>query len=176
MELDPITSDETDEQIRQYIDELDDSSSTARDVICMKLTRLGRRSSPALIAALSDPRDRVRLEAARCLRVMRDPDAAPALVRALEDDMGDVRWVAAESLCALGSMSLIPLLRALQSERWDETNLRLGAHHVLRTLISGGLAPIITPVMQALDGVGANLTVPLAAHKALEDLRAYDLR
>ncbi|NNJ09812.1 HEAT repeat domain-containing protein [Chloroflexales bacterium ZM16-3] len=175
MEQDPITYDETDEQIRQYIDELDDSSPATRDALCMKLTRLGRQASPALIAALSDPRSRVRLESTRCLRVMRDPDAAPALVRALEDDMGDVRWVAAEALCALGNISLVPLMRALQSEGWDETNLRSGAHHVFRTLMSGDLTPIIAPVMHALEGVEASLTVPLAAHTALDELRTYGL-
>lgn len=176
VELEQTPQKETDEQIRQYIDALDDSSPTTRDNLCMQLTRMGRHALPALIAALSDPRDRVRLEAARCLRVMREPDAAPALVRALEDDMADVRWVSAEALCAIGGLALMPLLRALQSQSWDATNLRSGAHHVMRTMMAGGLAPILAPVMQALEGIEASLTVPLAAHVALDELRSYGLR
>jgi len=94
---------------------------------------------------------------------------ASALVTALDDEMFGVSWIAAEGLAAMGDDGLRALLPALMHHA-GSVGLRHGAHHVLRSLSSGQWRSIVQPVLEALEGVGASLAVPLAAHRAMAEL------
>jgi HEAT repeats len=125
-----------------------------------------------LIAALSDPDDEVRWEAAGALAEISDPTAGKALVRALEDPSCDVRWVAGVALIALDGRGLVPLLQALV-DRAPSRRLRQGAHHILYSLSSRGWAKRVAPVLSALEDIEPVSTVPLAAQSVLDTLKDY---
>lgn len=135
----------------------------------------GEAVVPPLVTALRDFDPRVRWEAAKALAELASPAnvhsaaAAKALVDALQDDEPGVRWLAAEALIFLGRASLDPLLHALLRES-DSVWLREGAHHVLRVIGRGALAPAIEPVVHALEGVVPAIAVLAAARDALAAL------
>ena len=157
--------------IPELIAALATSSPVARKKAREALVALGGQAVPALIQLLSHGQSHVRWEAAKALGAIADPIAASALVNALEDRDGDVRWLAAEGLAALGRDALQPLLAALM-EQSDRDWLCEGAHHVCRALLKKkGLAPILRPLLAALDEHEPTLTAPAAAYAALSRLR-----
>lgn len=135
------------------------------------LVEMGAPVVDQLIVALRSPSHTTRWEAAKALGEIADPLAAPALIAALDDDRFDVRWLAAMGVIALREAGLVPLLEALVQLPLDKGNLREGAHHVLRSQLGGAYDTIIAPVVAALEGSEASLTVPLAAYRALGALR-----
>jgi len=157
--------------IEHLIAALADSHRDRRHLARESLVEIGEPAVAPLIEALTDPNCHVRWEAAKALGEIGDPTAAKALITCLEDDLLEVRWRAAEDLISFGRQGLIPLLRALIN-RSESVKLREGAHHALRSLSIGGLREIVTPVIAALEGVEPALTVPQAAHTALEALAA----
>jgi len=130
------------------------------------LVSMGGPAVPHLIKCLSDPRRRVRWEAAKALGEIAHPISATALVGALEDKDGDVRWLAAVGLAAIGREGLRPLLAAL-IEHSDSDWLREGAHHVCHDLAKSADGRIAKPVLDALNAEEPELTVPGAAYSAL---------
>ena len=136
------------------------------------LVKLGEASVPPLVDALRDHDPRVRWEAAKALAEIASPAnahskaAAKALVDALEDEEPGVRWLAAEALVFLGRASLDPLLHALLRDS-GSVWLREGAHHVLRVIGRGEVAPAIEPVLRALEGVVPAIAVLPAVRDAL---------
>lgn len=134
-----------------------------------ELVRMGSKSVPALIAALGHPRQWVRWEAAKALGMIGDPAATEALVKAMEHNPFDVRWVAAEALISLGDVVIVPLLKALAANP-HSVELRQGARHVLLDMDPGEHGPVLEPVKAALSSVGADIEVPVAARKALNQL------
>ncbi len=134
------------------------------------LVELGEPAVEQLTEALTDPRERLRWEAAEALSEMCNPRAAPALVQALEDRNSGVRWIAADALIGLGRRGLPPLLKALMQHS-ESRNLRDGAHHVLHALSRSDLQELLAPVLAALDGVAPAFEVPHRAHTALHALR-----
>ena len=152
--------------IPELIAALATSSPVARKKAREALVALGGPAVPALIQLLSHGQPHVRWEAAKALGAIADPIAASALVNALKDRDGDVRWLAAEGLAALGRDALQPLLAALM-EQSDRDWLCEGAHHVCRALLKKkGLAPILRPLLAALDEHEPTLTAPAAAYAA----------
>ena len=133
------------------------------------LVELNGQAVPALILALQDSSWRVRWEAAKALSEIHDPSSAPALVGALEDKRSDIRWLAAEGLIAIGHAALPPLLQAL-IHRKDSTWMREGAHHVLVFMPDEGIQKVLTPVVQAIEGIEPVIETPLAAQVALDAL------
>ena len=136
----------------------------------LMLIRAGAMAVPALIQGLSNGNPHTRWEAACALTVIKDASAAAALLHALEDENHDVRWAAMEGLIALGRAGLEPLLQALMQD-FDSVWLREGAHHILNVLKKQRqLRQPILWVLQALDGVEPEVTVPWAAKSARESL------
>lgn len=140
-----------------------------------ELIALGTRSCGLLKEALHHSDEQVRWEAAKTLASVPCPEAAPELVERLTDEDGDVRWLAAEALVTLGREGLPSLFQALMVE--DESVwLRQGAHHVLRGLTGGRVQAISGPVIEAIEGVAAKETIPVAARHALEALQELTVR
>jgi HEAT repeat protein len=135
------------------------------------LEALGPAAVPFLVSALSTTDPGARWEAARALATIADPQSMPALIGALDDDDPSVRWLAAEGLAHIGPASLEPLLRALigsQSTAW----LRDGAHHVFRALMADELAPILSPVVRAMERSEPEIPTMSAASYALKELES----
>ena len=156
--------------IRNYIATLTSHDVLARDQARQALVEIGPASVEALIGVLTNPNDMARWEAAKALGQLQHPSAVAALIKTLEDPVFAVRWLAAQALIEIGLPSAAPLLRALMAEDWDNIWLRQGAHHVLRSMVSGNLGQVLAPVVQALEGPEPALTVPIAAYRALEYL------
>lgn len=129
------------------------------------LRDIGPAAVPSLVNALHGGSDEVRWGAVKVLGEIADPSAAPALIEALEDTNGGVRWLAAQALVAVGASAVVPLLRRLLS-RADSPWLQEGAHHVLRSLGT----PALSPVIRALEDRFPGLTVPLVANEALKEM------
>lgn len=158
-----------DASVHSWIVQLGSANWATRRDARLSLVKCGVRAVDALIKALSDPDAHVRWEAAKALVEIADPASAPALVRTLADRNYGVRWLAAEGLTALGCYSLKPLLLELLQHS-DRVWLREGAHHVFRMLLDQEDCSEIAPMLPALEQVGPELTVPVAARAALEAL------
>ncbi len=168
--LDPDMTHETD-STADLIAALGNRDILVRTSACNELIARGDTVVADLMTALQSPNGNVRREAAVALRALSAPQAATALVQTLSDERFDVRWIAAEALIGLGTIGLRPLLQALTTAPWDAIRLRESTHHILRVLASyHQLYPILSPVVAALEGLEPGLTVPLAAHRAVEAL------
>lgn len=135
------------------------------------LVDIGQPAVDALVRTLADSRIQLRWEAAKALGTIADPTAAEALALALDDKVFDVRWLAAEGLIAIGRKAAAPVLRLVISCA-DSPLCRSGTHHVLHDLVASDedLRETLAPVLAALDGVAASVTVPLAAEAAIAAL------
>jgi HEAT repeat protein len=60
----------------------------------LELVQTGEPAVSALIAALQDPSEQMRWEAAKALSEIGDPYAVPALISALGDPSFGMRWTA----------------------------------------------------------------------------------
>lgn len=136
----------------------------------LALVAIGRPSVSPLVNALSDSNDQVRWEAAKALSEIRNPESAPALVKALEDNNAGVRWVAAEGVIYLEREGLQALLHALVRRRYTAW-LGRGAHHIVLELRKGKrFVPVVSPVIDAMEGPEPAMEVPGAALAALKTL------
>jgi HEAT repeat protein len=132
------------------------------------LVQIGSPAVPPLLHALDAAQPHVRWEAAKALAEIADPSAAQRLVAALGDEDEDVQWVVGDALIGLGREALRPLLEALATWELADRMYR-GAHHVLYGLAKRpDLAAQIGPVAQAFEGPEPEVTVPVAAEKALK--------
>jgi len=138
--------------------------------MCAKMTQAQLQG---LIVQATDPtEDSVdRIDA--CHKLGRVPDAAAVqvLVVTLKDPDFSVRWAAAEALAQHGSHGIEAVLQALM-QQYDQF-LYEGAHHVLKQTLGHVPPSIVTPVITALEGVGAAAATPMAAHQALAELKTY---
>jgi HEAT repeat protein len=139
----------------------------------LRLVSIGKPAVGPLIEALRSRKLWVRWEAAKALGQIADPATAEALVQALRDREFAVRWLAAEALIAIRRGGLKPLLGELIEDA-DNSWLRQGAHHILRTLAQTGLRETVQPVLVALDGVEPSIEVSLVARKVLDALTRAD--
>jgi HEAT repeat protein len=159
-----------DTAIEFAISELANKSGFARVDARDYLVSMKEKAVPHLTDALESKNQWVRWEAAKALAKIGDPAASQALINALEDKMFDVRWIAAEGIIAIGRKALIPLLSSL-TKRGDSLWLREGAHHVIHDLMREDLKAVFGPVLDAIEKPQGKLEVPLAAEKALAELR-----
>jgi len=158
------------EGINLFVKELGSKDWLVRVKARRNLVEIGGPAVEPLTKALSSRNRWMRWEAAKALGQIGDPEAAQALVRALEDKIFDVRWLAAEGLISIGKKALVPLLEALL-ERSDSPWMREGAHHVLHDIDNSGISEIILPILNALEGMEADLEAPIVAEAALGKLR-----
>jgi HEAT repeat protein len=131
------------------------------DALCCE----GPAAVAALIRALDSSSSDVRWGAVKVLGSIRACSAAPALAQALEDDDRGVRWLAAQALVRVRQPAVVAVLRRLVTD-YESPWLYEGAHHVLKELAT----PSVTPVIRALEGEFAAITVPLAANEALASI------
>ncbi len=66
------------------------------------LAALGTQATPGVMAALASERAEIRIEAARCLALIRDPASIPALYNSLDDPSAIVHYWAEQALERLG--------------------------------------------------------------------------
>ena len=162
----------SDENIASLIAAFRSKNGMERQKARLSLIEIGNPGVSFLIEALSVPNKRVRWEAAKTLKSIKDPNAAPALVNLLTDESSQVQWLAAEALIALKRASLVPLLQAL-AENFDSTWLRHGAHHVLHALEREGLLNKQTKkVLDDLRNIDTRLDVLFSAKTALKLLNS----
>ena len=66
------------------------------------LAALGTQATPDVMAALASEKAAIRIEAARCLALIRDPDSIPALYNTLDDPSVIVHYWVEQALDRLG--------------------------------------------------------------------------
>lgn len=158
-------------KIDTLITTLETSNGKAREEARHALVQM--KAVPALISLLANGNDNARWQAAKALAAFHEPNVAAALVGALQDENDGVRWLAAEALSHMAHDGLRPLLHAL-IDHSGSSDLRHGAHHVLRQMVAMRRYEALQPVLDALDGYEPQLTVPIAAYHALEALELTD--
>jgi len=156
---------------QQLVQNLGSANAAERIRTRAELAKLGRAAVPVLLSALDAPRQHVRWEAAKTLAEIADPAAAQRLVASLGDEDTDVRWVVAVALISVGSAALRPLLTTLTKSEPPE-GLYPGAHHVLHDLAKQqDLAALLRPVLSTFHEPEPAVSVPLAAAKALKEMK-----
>ena len=103
------------------------------------------------------------------LREQPSPAVAERLVQLLEDNAPGVRWAAAMALAHYGDLGLRPLLRALTQPDIN-ARLREGAHRVLARNPGSLSSEQLQELLDALQGLGANVATMSAAMKLLRTL------
>jgi HEAT repeat protein len=161
----------TQEEIKNYLDELEADDIEARNIARRQLASIGPEAVPELIKQLKTDRQRCRWEAAKILGEICDKAAADALVEALMDDSLNVHWAATESLIKYEEDAILPLLEGL-TRHFDSMRFRQGAFHILHVLErSHQLDPQVQEVLDALRDIEPAASVPWAAERAIEHLK-----
>lgn len=157
--------------ITHLVTKLASHDPAERTAARQSLVDVGKDAVPALLSALENEQSHVRWEAAKTLQGIGDTSAAEKLVAVLGDEEMDVRWVAAEALAAIGADSLAPVLDGLSRSR-DSEGVYKAAHHVLTELSKDNeLADAIKPVLAAFKSSEPQVSVPVAALKAMQQLQ-----
>lgn len=157
--------------VEDHVQALSSSDAVTRHKARHELVRLGASAVPAVVDLLKHPLQHVRWEACKTLEGIAHPSAAKPLVEALGDSDRDVCWVAGAALIPLGRDGLEALVVALLDK--DRVMvLQPGSHHIVHELSRGELKECVAPLLDALSGPEAELTVPVAAEKVLQTLRA----
>ena len=163
-------TDTSGENIVQLVGDLSSENATDRMKAREALVAIGPAAVPALINALGASEQHVRWEAAKALAEIADPAATEKLVATLGDEHRDVRWVAGEALIALGPDVVKPVLAAVIKSDVPG-GVYEGAHHVLHELAKRGkLASLLAPVLKAFKQPQPELSVPVAAENAIENI------
>lgn len=161
-------------EISDLIERLGDSDRHERLKARHQLMSMGKNALPAITDALFKADENIRWQAAKILSELQEPETAPALVKVLaDDDHFGVRWLAAEGLIGMKLKGIETILQAL-IHRPDSVWLRQGVHHVLHSLHDSKLTgDSLDDVLTALEGWVPSVEIPVAAKKALEDLRSH---
>lgn len=156
------------ENIKQYLIDLEDDNSQVRNVARYQLASIGPEAVPDLIHQLKTDKERCRWEAAKILGDIRDESAAEALVEALLDESISVHWVATESLIKYGQKAILPLLEGI-TRHFDSMRFRQGAYHILHVFEQfQNLEPQVQDVLNALRDIQPSVAAPWAAERAIE--------
>jgi HEAT repeat protein len=157
------------DNIDQLVADLGSKDATKRLDARATLIEMGSPAVPALLDSLDASHQHLRWEVARTLAEIADPVAADRLVEALGDEDTDVRWVVGAALISLDRHAVKPLLHKLtQSDLPD--GVYPGAHHVFHDLAHhDDLAPLLRPVLKALDQLEPEIAVPQVAAQALRE-------
>ena len=159
--------------IERNIEALKSPQKSVRDFACYSLIGARHEATPALIKLLKSRQSHARWEAAYILKKIADYTAADALVEALLDESIEVHWMASEALIALGSHSILPILKGL-TRHFDSLRFRQGAYHVLHTFERfSTLDPATQSVLDALRDIEPNIKAPWAAERAIEALEIF---
>jgi HEAT repeat protein len=157
-----------DEDIKNYLIDLEDDDVRVRNVARWHLASIGPEAVPDLINQLKTDKERCRWEAAKILGEIRDDAAAEALVEALLDNSISVHWVATEALIKYGQKAILPLLEGL-TRHFDSMRFRQGAYHILHVFEQfHHLESHVQKVLDALRDIEPSVTVPWAAERAIE--------
>jgi HEAT repeat protein len=158
------------EAIDSLMNDLRDENELVRVIARRLLIALKDKAITALVSGLKNHNHLLKEESVKALAQMQNPATAKALIEALEDEIFDVRWLAGEGLIALRLQALEPLFRALVYKH-DSIWLREGIHRVLHGIYRESPAPIIKPVLSALESPESHLATPVAAEAALRALK-----
>jgi HEAT repeat protein len=160
----------TQSDIKKLISDLKSSERQVREQAYIALIKARYDATPYIVEILKSDAPEFRLQAARLLAEIHDPEAIPALVEALMDDRIEVHWAASEALIAQGRDAILPLLKGI-IHHFDSYRFRQGAYHVLNTLErSSQLDAESRKVLNALRDVEASVTAPWAAERAIQAL------
>jgi HEAT repeat protein len=157
------------DRIKHQIVELSSKDGIKRQKARHALVEIGKEAINDLAELLTHSKDTVRWEAVKALSQIKDPLTASHLVNALGDESEGVRWVAAEGLVSLHKPGLMALLQVL-SESKNTVFLRVGAHHVVKTLAEQYDFEGKTELIATLENNAAHLEIPVISRKVLDIL------
>ena len=136
----------------------------------LALVKLGPVAVPALVEATRSSNPTARWESLKALSQIGSQQAIDTLVGHLSDNDGG-GWVAADGLARIGKKAIIPVLEAVVG-RSGSSDFRDGVHHFLSKLsIDDQDQTILELVKTALDGSEPSLETPIAARRALAQLK-----
>ena len=161
---------ESNQPVEEHVSALSSMEAVTRERAREALIRIGSPAVEGVVELLKHPQQHARWEACKTLEGIAHPSAASSLVEAMADEDQDVRWVAGAAMIALKRDGLEPLLVALM-DKDRVARLQSAAHHVAHELSRKELEEVLGPLLEALSVPDAELAVPVAAEKALKQLR-----
>ena len=154
--------------IDKIIKNLKSKNGLIRQEARVQLVSMGGKVIEDIAELLTQPRKRLRWEAAKAFTEIAHPGSIPHLIAALYDKDEDVRWLAAEGLIAVGKASITPLLQELINNP-SSLLLRNGTHHVLIKLSRIHNLLQFNNLILILSGKkNAEIHVPVEAMKILD--------
>jgi HEAT repeats len=140
--------------------------------IFSSLVKLGSLAIPALLQKSKSNSDWIRWNSIRALSAIHDQRVLPVLVEALRDTDHSVAWMGAKGLVQYGELAVQPVLELLMSAQMTPW-LAETASYVLHSYAqrNAGAKPILEPVVQRMREAGFRVGTPVAAQKALDQLR-----
>ena len=162
---------DTKEDIKEFLNDLDNDDLEVRNRARQQLARLGSNAVSDLIHQLKTDNPRCRWEATKILGDIHDETAVDALVEALVDDSINVHWAATEALIKYGPGAVLPLLEGI-TRHFDSMRFRQGAYHILHILERfHHLSPEVQEVLDALRSIEPSVSAPWAAERAIEKIK-----
>ncbi|HYW94207.1 MAG TPA: HEAT repeat domain-containing protein [Bacteroidales bacterium] len=158
------------DDIRELVEKLVSDEGMTRMKARAKLVNTGPVCLPFMEKLLRSENRLLRWETAKVIEEIADVASIPLFIMLLEDYDDDIRWIASEGLIRVGKRSIRPVLEKLISNG-DSFFLKVGAHHVLKSLSHDRERERLAPLLHALQNYGElGDVVQIEASRILEDL------
>ncbi len=138
------------DRVTELIANLKHPDLRVRYAAAADLGQIGSPAVPALMEALKDTSEYVRIFAADTLGQIRDPQAVPALTESLEDRNRPVRMYASRALMEIGFPAVPALIVALQD---TDANVRQSAALALGGIDDPRVVPALIVALQDTDAM-----------------------
>ncbi len=157
------------EEIRSLVRGLISEEGMSRMKARNLLVKQGPANLPYFGMLLHTDNRLLRWETAKVIEEIADEASVPLFLDLLEDSDDDIRWIAAEGLIRIGKKSIRPLLGKLIL-KGDSFFMKVGAHHILKSLSHGKERERLMPLLRALQNYGEfdNLVVVEASQDYAE--------
>ncbi len=160
------------EEIRPLVGKLISDEGMTRMRSRKHLVQLGPAYLSYYELLLNSANRLLRWETAKVIEEIADESSIPLFLNMMEDSDDDIRWIAAEGLIRVGKKSIRPLLEKL-IHKGDSFFMKVGAHHILKSLSHGRERERLAPLLRALQNYGElDEMSELEASKVLQNLDA----
>lgn len=142
-----------------------------------RLEKKGRSVLPYLNKLLVVEDNLLRREIAKIMEYIADKTTIPVFINLLDDDDSGMRWIAAEGLIRIGRDCIAPLLKSILDDQHESYFLRLGAHHVFKSLFTDDEKLKMNALMRSLQHyLEIGVTVSIETLNALKTFEAKEIK
>lgn len=137
------------------------------------LEKMGPNILPYLEKILIVDDNSLRLEIAKVIEFIANETSIPVFIKLLKDEDSGMRWIAAMGLIYIGRVCIIPLLKSILKNEDESYYLRLGAHHVFKSLFNSEEKIKFKALLNSLNNyMEIGLSTPVEAMNALNSFES----